>query len=118
MPQRAAGLSQRCLISVGVAGDQLGGDLVEVSAGNLRLRSDIQERVARPQDKRGLPTRGDRTQSVPDVAGDQADLRRLSLQCPRYGRVYLWRRLMTADGIDAEPPPEDIQQAGPGPCCW
>ena len=105
-------LSRRRLILVGVASNQLGGDLVEVSAGNLWLGSDIQERVARPQDERGLPTRRDRTQSVPGVAGDQAYVRRLRLRCPHHSRVDFRCGLVAADLIDAEPPFEDIQKAG------
>jgi hypothetical protein len=95
-----------------MAGDQLVGDLTEVRAGNLRLGSDVQERIARPQDKRSLPTRRDRTQSVPGMASDQTDFRRLSLHCPRYSRVDFRRGLMTADVIDAEPPLEGVQQTG------
>src|SRR4029077_8242118 len=106
-------LSRRRLILVGVASNQLGGDLVEGSAGNLWLGSDIQERVARPQDKRGLPTRRNRTQSVPGVAGDQAYVRRLRLHCPSHSHVGFRCGLVAADLIiDAEPPLEDIQQAG------
>ena len=69
----AGWLRSRHAILVGVAGDQFVGDLPEVHAGHLRLRSDVEERIARPQDKRGLPTRRDGTQRVPGVAGDQAD---------------------------------------------
>jgi hypothetical protein len=110
--RRIIRLRSRHPILVGVTGDQLVGDVGEVHAGHLRLRPDVQERIARPQDKRGLPTRRDGTQRVPGVAGDQAHFSRLGLQCPRHGRVDLRRGLMAADVIDAEPPFEEIQQAG------
>ena len=57
----AIGLSRCCVVLVGVAGDQLVRDLVEIGAGNLRLGTDIQKRVTRAEDKCSLPTGRDRT---------------------------------------------------------
>jgi hypothetical protein len=57
-----------------VSGDELIGDVVEVGADNLGLRTDSQHIVADTFDQCGLPAGRDGAKSVPGVASDQTEL--------------------------------------------
>ena len=54
-----------------MSGDEPVGNVVEVVADNLRLRTDSQNVVADTLDKRRLPARRDGAESVPCVAGNR-----------------------------------------------
>src|SRR6202167_756580 len=75
--------------------DQLIGNVVQVGTNDPRLRADSQHVVAHPLDKRSLPARGDGAESVPCVARDKTELRRLDPELlldmgvgPRRGLVF------------------------------
>src|SRR5579863_10059741 len=91
-----------------VSGDELIGDVVQVSAYKLRLRADTQHVVAGSLDQRGFPTGRDGAERVPGMAGDKTKLRRSDAEFPFYVGVSLGRRLMMLDAIRAEPPLEEI----------
>jgi hypothetical protein len=57
-----------------VSGDELIGDVVEVVADDLRLRTDAKHIVTHAFDQRGLPAGRDSAESVPGVASDQTEL--------------------------------------------
>jgi hypothetical protein len=61
-----------------VPGDQLFGDIIEVVANDVRLRAHSQHIVAHAFDQRALPARRDGAESIPGVAGDKTELRRLN----------------------------------------
>jgi hypothetical protein len=57
-----------------VSSDELIGNIVQVTAYDLRLRADPQKIVADTLDQRGSPARRDGAEGVPCVAGDKAEL--------------------------------------------
>ena len=69
--------------------DKLFGNVVEVVADNLRLRTDSQHIIADTLDQRGLPARRDGAESVPCMAGDRQSCEGSTRVPFRHGR-YTW----------------------------
>src|SRR6478609_8156752 len=67
-----------------VSSDELIGNIVQVTAYDLRLRADPQKIVADTLDQRGSPARRDGAEGVPCVAGDKAELGGLDSGRPRH----------------------------------
>jgi hypothetical protein len=63
-----------------MSGKELIGDIIEVVADNLRLRTYAQEVITNALDQRCLPTSGYGAERVPCVASDKTELGRLSSQ--------------------------------------
>ncbi len=60
--------------------NELIGNVIQIIADELRLRAYAQDVVADTLDQRGVPARGDGTERIPGVAGDQAELGRLGAE--------------------------------------
>jgi acyl-CoA synthetase (AMP-forming)/AMP-acid ligase II len=96
----------------GVPLDELVSDLIEVLADVVRLRADIQRRVALTKDERALPASRAGADRVPDVARDQADVAGSDLERGGYRVVGLLGRLVPLDGlVDAEAALEQVDHA-------
>ena len=94
-----------------VSANELVGDVVEVVADNLRLRTYRQDIVADALDQRRLPARRNGAQSVPCVAGDKTELRWLGAELFLDIGVSLARRLVMLDAVRAETALEQIDDA-------
>ena len=57
-----------------VSGDKLIGNVIEVIANELRLRTDSQNIVADPLDQRGFPAGRHGAKRIPCMTGDKAEL--------------------------------------------
>src|SRR6187455_982363 len=77
-----------------VSSDELIGNIVQVTAYDLRLRADPQEIIADALDQRSPPACRDGAEGVPRVAGDKAQLRGLNSKFVLDISVSLSRRLM------------------------
>jgi len=87
--------------------DQLAGDRGQVCPDVVRLRPDAERRIALAKDEGGLPASCRSADRVPDMAGDQADVAGIGLECGSDRPVGLGRWLVAPDGlIDAETPLE------------
>ncbi len=91
-------------------GDQLIGDVIEVVADNLRLRTDPEEVVARTLDQRRAPACRDGAERVPGVAGNETELGGHAQFALDIG-VGLRRRLMMPHAVRAETPFKQIDDA-------
>ena len=91
-----------------MTGDELIGDVVEVFADDLRLRPDAEHVVAGAPDQRRLPSRRDRAERVPGVAGNQAELRGLHPKLFLDVGISLPGRLVMLDAVSAEPPLKQV----------
>jgi len=94
-----------------VPGDELIGNVVEVVADDMGLRSNSQDIVARALDQRALPAGRDSAESVPSVARNEAELRGLHAELFLDISVSLRRRLMVLHAIRAESPFKQIDDA-------
>lgn len=76
--------------------NELIGNIVEIVTHDLWLWTNPHEIIARTFGKRGLPSRCDSAERIPDLAGDQTELRRRDAKfcCDR--SISLRRRLMGA----------------------
>jgi pimeloyl-ACP methyl ester carboxylesterase len=92
-----------------VPGDEPVGDIVEVVADDLRLRTDSQNIVAGTLDQRCLPARRDGAQGIPCVTSDKAELRGLDRKLFLDVGVSLARGLVVLHAIRGESP---LEQAG------
>jgi hypothetical protein len=79
--------------------DELTGNIIQIIADNLRLRADSQNFVADPLDQRGLPTGSDGAERVPDMTGDETELRGTNPKLLLDISIGLARRLMIFDAV-------------------
>src|ERR1700761_1665481 len=91
--------------------DQLVGDVVEVVADDLRLRTDAKHVIAGALDQRSLPARGHRAERVPGVAGGQGEIGGLCATLALDIAIGLARRLVVLDAVGAEAALELIDDA-------
>jgi hypothetical protein len=91
-----------------VAGDELIGNVTEVIADDLRLRTNSQEIIAFALDQSSFPTGRHRAERVPGMTGDHAELRRADGERLLDMGVGLGRRFEELDAIHAEASFEEI----------
>src|SRR5262245_47987361 len=96
-----------CLVS----SDELIGNVVQVIAHDLRLRTDSQNIVADALDQRCLPPCRDGAEGVPCVAGDETESGGLSRKLLLDISVSFPRRLMVLHAVGAETPFKQIGDA-------
>ncbi|MGY4331838.1 hypothetical protein ACVWWG_006255 [Bradyrhizobium sp. LB7.2] len=85
-----------------MTGDELLDNIDEIAADDLRLRTNSEDIVAGPPDKRSFPTGRHRTQGIPSVAGDHAELRGLGSKFMSDVGVGLRPRLAGLDAVHTE----------------
>ena len=85
-----------------VSSDELIGNVVQVTAYDLRLRADPQKIIAGAFDQRCPPACRDGAEGVPRVAGDKAQLRGLNSKFFLDISVSLSRRLMVLHAVRTE----------------
>src|ERR1700679_1407329 len=96
-----------------MAGDELVGDRIQVVADVGGLRAYVEGGVSCPQYQPGLPANGTRTERVPDVAGDEANIARVGFERGRDRTVGFGRRFVTPDGfVHTEALLEQVDHAG------
>ena len=96
---------------VAVSGDKLINNVVQVTADDLRLRTDSQNIVARTFDQCSFPAGRHGTKRVPCVAGDQAKLRGADSKLLLDVGICVTRGLMVFDAIRAEASFEKVDNA-------
>ena len=94
-----------------VPSNKLVGDIIEVVADNVRLRTYSQHIVADAFDQRALPARRNRAESIPGVAGDETELRGPNSKLFLDISVSLRRRLVVFHAVGAEAPFKQIDNA-------
>ena len=95
----------------GMSRDELIGNVIQISADDLRLRANPQNVVADPLDQRCFPARRYGAKRVPGMARDKTELRGFHAELPLDISVSLARRLMVLHAIGAETPLEKIDNA-------
>ena len=108
---RSSSLDQVPAGSSLVSSDELIGNVVEVVADDLRLRTDPQNIVADTFDQRRLPARRDGAKRVPCVAGDETEPGRLSAKLFLDITVSLARWLVVLHAVRTESSFKQIDDA-------
>ena len=79
--------------------DELIGNVIQVIADDVWLRTDPQNTIAGALDQRGFPAGRNRPKRIPGMAGNQTELRGLSPKLALDIGVSLSRRLMMLDAV-------------------
>jgi hypothetical protein len=88
--------------------DQLIGAVIQVIAGNLRLRAASQDVVAHPLDQGSLPPRSDGAKGVPCMTSDKTELRRVNPEFPLEIGIGLPRGLVMLNAVCTKTMLEEI----------
>ena len=94
-----------------MSGDKLIGNVVQVIAHNLRLRTDSQNIIADTLDQRRLPARSDGAERVPCVASDKTKLGGLNRKLSLDVSISLARRFVMLHAIGTEASLKEIDNA-------
>jgi hypothetical protein len=99
---------RRRLASPQVPGDELIGNVVQVAANNLRLRTDSQKIIAGPLNERCVPASSNRSKHVPAMAGDHTQIGGLSAKFLLDIGISSGGRLIVLDAVRAQALLEEI----------